>query len=270
MCGRLVPHDLSLQELGCENLGGFQNADTPYTASGDTLTLIVTVPYSDMRRELLLGFFTFVEEYSLLGTDGGPLVVPAGGPRSDSSSPQPAQEPRDPRCPATPPATGTQCDPRPAPLECEYGGDAFGRCTTFAACAMQSDASFAFVVEGGNDAICGPNPAQCPSSFASGTTEMSSGSAPACTNALVCAYAEGVCGCGTDSSASTWACRARDVGGACPSRRPLAGDGCPSEGATCRYDEPCANDLSLGPSLICQNGYWEELGGLTTCPNQRP
>jgi len=279
-CQRLVPHDFSLTALGAYGGGGGPCHDeTPYTATASTLTLIITSPYLDRSRGIVVGSYTFVDEFALVAADGGPLAAyaPTGEnmPASDGGISHLSGQPRDPRCPADVPAAGKPCDPRPAPLECEYGGDAFGRCTTFAACALQPDGSFAFVVD--RDTSCGPNPAACPASFAAAMAGVDGGGAPACVRtSLVCAYPEGVCGCGTDSSTSTWACRARDSvteyprgAGTCPSTRPLAGDGCASEGASCGYGSPCSPDLSLGPSLICENGYWEELGaGPPGCPAQ--
>jgi hypothetical protein len=89
-------------------------------------------------------------------------------------------------------------------------------------------------------------------------------------NGLSCSYAEGVCGCEPLSGGDAvgvpyaWFCTARSsvaaftdgdpLGQQCPAKRPLAGDGCASERENCRYDD---QGVSLGPAMICFNGYWE-------------
>jgi hypothetical protein len=179
---------------------------------------------------------------------------------------------RDPRCPPTVPAEGATCSPVPAPLGCEYGGDAFGRCTTMASCSASSGSGpFAFHLS--TSASCGANAADCPSSFGAvpegGTCS---------TDGLSCRYDEGVCGCSCGGSARTWSCRTwSDVGSsvnvvpppsplpACPTHRPLVGDACPVEGQRCDYATYCRPATSLGPSLMCANGYWEFMPNSGAC-----
>jgi hypothetical protein len=263
-CGRLVPHDLSLTDL--LSTSGSLN-QTPYSATATTLTLIEPTLYRDRGNLLTLGVFTQVDEYVLISSAGN---LPAGAP-GDLSPPNPSGA-RDPRCPAQPPANDQACDPRPAPLECEYGGDALGRCTTKVFCVLQPDGTFRFQIAPGS---CGANAAACPASYAEGVATVTADGGR-CAGPLVCNYVEGVCGCGSLSSASAWACRARadvgtasDPGSTCPVQRPLLGDGCTLDEQECLYDSPC-DSLSLGPDLACVNGYWEELDGVTNCPAQGP
>ncbi len=267
-CGRLVPHDLGIADLVAFTGVGTVLDETPYTATANTLTLLGEAPYRDLASFEYLGSYTIADVYvlesALSGWDAGSPNVAAPNPSGG----------RDPRCPTQTPAAGDPCNPQPAPLECEYGGDALGQCTTVAKCVLQPDATFAFAIA---PAVgCAPNPAGCPASYALAFATAGP-DAGACTGTTACSYPEGVCGCGSTSSASAWTCRARgDVspespdGGACPAQRPLLGDGCAVDEWVCNYASPCAPDLSLGPALACINGYWEELDGVTSCPEKGP
>jgi hypothetical protein len=279
-CGRLVPHALSLVDVAGYDPDAsdmFHN-DVAYSATSTTLTLISLRAYLDLARGVVAGSYTIVDEFELTSADAAPATgsVPDGSPLP--------RQPRDPRCPASAPSMGDACNPAPPPLECEYGGDAWGRCTTFAICGLKPDGSFAFVTS--TDKSCTPNPAACPAAFGS-PSEGGDAAVPvdanippgsSCTNnGLQCAYTEGACQCfpawsGDGGVALSWTCRARsDVrsnpsGQGCPTQRPLAGDGCPLEGQHCAYGSPCGLAPSLGPSLFCVNGYWEYEDGVTSCP----
>jgi hypothetical protein len=281
-CGRLVPHALSLVDVA----GIFPDSSDPYgdevaySATNTTITLISLRPYLDLARLVVAGSYTVVDEFVLADT-GVDASVPAAIPEASSPAPQA----RDPRCPVAAPSPGDACDPNPAPLGCEYGGDAWGRCTTFAICALQPDGSFVFATS--EDHSCTANPGTCPGVFGK-ATEGQDAEVPAdadiplgstCTNnGISCSYSEGVCTCVPAFTADSgvvlsWNCRARtDVSSAdptaavCSAQRPLAGDGCHVEGQMCEYDSPCGPAPSLGPSMICLNGYWEYEDGITNCP----
>jgi len=173
--------------------------------------------------------------------------------------------PNDPRCPGQPPSAGATCDPHPAPLECEYGGDRFGRGTTIARCATESlDRPFTWhlIVN-----AIEPNPPACPQSFAEGMML----SAPPGRGSFKCEYDEGICAtvC-SGSSTFSWRCRARDDVTSevthipephplpnCSPQRPLAGSGCEIQDRVCNYAEYCGYSLlSFGPSMGCLGGYW--------------
>jgi hypothetical protein len=120
-----------------------------------------------------------------------------------------------------------------------------------------------------------PNPDDCPATFAEAKSRADGnpdGEGPACT------YPEGVCGChvvraviidGTPQQCH-WMCRSGEDGDAaldadCPWPRPLAGDPC-AGAMECDYTAGCSGAPSLGPSMICQNGHWAQLGGLCLGP----
>ena len=174
-CRTLVPHDVSLGEVSFiqqPNGAGFElNAApgtlAPYTASGDSVTLISVRPLLDPDPVVFIsGSYTVVDRFVLASRfDAG--AAPAAAP-ADAAPPPFAPGVRDPRCPASPPSEGDRCDPEPVPLQCEYGGDAWSRGTTFAACVLfpGDGGAFKFDVNRGTTGDGGPNPAACPSDFA--------------------------------------------------------------------------------------------------------
>jgi hypothetical protein len=279
-CRRLVARELSVLEAS-----GWMGAGIPdsrdqvsYTAHETRLTLIFLHAYHDPSRHDLgiMGSYTVVSEFRLVSGEG----LDASAPTEDAGASYPIPTGRDPRCPANPPASGDPCSPDPAPLECEYGGDAFHRCTTYAACVMDLSGAFHFSVDPPS-ACTPPNPPACPSSFAEASTlaarlDADGGSIDAGSplDGIVCNYAEGVCGCGIPYRGATcvWSCnsgRSLPDGGTdsrCPMPRPLAGDPC-TPGLECAYDVGCGDTRSLGPSMICTAGYWENRGDMWLgCP----
>ena len=69
------------------------------------------------------------------------------------------------RCPDSPPSSGDPCTPDPAPLGCEYGGDAWRSCTTLALCEMDKlDGTFRFQVTS-QSPVHTSGPPACPASF---------------------------------------------------------------------------------------------------------
>jgi hypothetical protein len=278
-CGRFAAKTLTLPEVsGLQADGGDRWMDeVMYSGNGDTLTLIFLEPYRDYAKNLVGGSYTVVEQFARVGTgsyDAG------AAPAADAGVVSPSQA-RDPRCPKAAPAQGERCDPNPAPLQCEYDGDAFARCTTFGICALQADGTFRFEVSRGTN--CDPNAEACPASFgtASDGSSMLSGDNSCAKSGLTCNYAEGVCGCvaafsGPDAGPShavlSWRCKARaqvpasPADASCPAQRPLAGDGCAADHEACNYDAPCDPELSLGPTMICRNGYWEAQDSRFFCP----
>ena len=240
-CRRLVPRKLDVLEVSGWTGPGIPDSrdQVSYSANGSELTLIFLHAYRDHSRQDL-GI----------------------------------------RCPATPPSTGDPCSPDPAPLECEYGGDSFHNCTTYAACVMDLDGAFHFSVDPPGPCTP-PNPPACPRTFLEArtlavelsTSDGGAADAGAAPYGLKCQYAEGICGCTSPHfSRCTWSCRGGaelDDGGTdsdCPMPRPLAGDPC-SPGQECSYARGCGDQTSLGPSMICQNGYWENRGDVWfSCP----
>ena len=280
-CGRLVPGTLSLRVIsGLDpDAGDMWESEFAYSATSTTLTVISLQPFHDAARGVIAGSYTVVDDFALVGSDAGAPPVP----RVDGAVA--SGQARDPRCPSKAPSPGDACNPMPAPLDCEYGGDTWGRCTTFALCALQPDGSFGFQTS--TDTSCGPNPAPCPAAYGTSTegpgAPSGDGDVPAgstCSdNGIACSYAEGVCSCepafAADASVVlSWNCRARtDVTASpsaltCPAKRPLAGDGCSSEGEKCGYDSPCGPQPSLGPGMICTNGYWAYEDYDYSCPNE--
>jgi hypothetical protein len=275
-CGRLVSPGPSLVDVsGLAPDGGDPWRDHyAYSATDQTLTVISLEPYSELGTVLVSGSYTVVDEFALVsaGTDAS---IGGTGQSGDGGAP-PVSAARDPRCPSGAPSMGDPCNPMPAPLQCEYGGGAWGRCTTVALCALEPDGTFGFQITQGPGCPAA-NVAACPSAF--GTDPMDAGApaldAGACTAGapLSCSYDEGVCGCVNSPGGPMWGCRARSsvtptpaAGPVCPAKRPLAGDGCSSEGENCDYDSPCDSAISLGLNLYCENGYWEGLYSATTCP----
>ena len=291
-CHRLVPQSLTPLEAG-----HFSDAKTgqplypelqdavSYTAGHESLRLTELFPY--MGRDGILGSYASVEDYELVTGDGADADVAS----VTDAGPPVAPTERDPRCPATPPATGDPCSPDPAPLECEYGGDASRNCTTLAVCVLDiGSGNYAFQLDPPG-ACTPPNPAECPESFAGAqaleSTTLSPAPAPSDAGAYIdtwsygvsCNYIEGACGCepmqtGLCSSpvTCTWHCRAGAAivddatSTPCPWPRPLAGDPC-QPGLHCDYLRRCGDRTSLGPSMSCQNGYWSQDDGIGSCPN---
>ena len=261
-CRRLAPRPLGAASAsGVMGPGITARQDqVAYTARGDHLTLVETYLYWDRKRISIIGSYTYVSDFVLVSNDAPGESTPA-----DGGATAPTTEERDPRCPAAPPSDGDPCSPEPSPIECEYGGDAFGQCATFAECALSNtDRTFRFQVDAPGPCTP-PNPKGCPATFAA-TASMPApnpdGSGP------TCHYAEGVCDCVASGGfmipgkpSCHWMCR--DAAGGdgsldpgCPWPRPLAGDRCPV-GLRCNYDGgDCATMPSLGPGMLCQNGYW--------------
>jgi hypothetical protein len=268
-CFRLDPHPLSLLSVsglmgpGIPDLQGH----VAYTARGQHLMLFDVYPYWDRSKGNILGSYTYVSDFILAGSgatavatptmDAGTTATPPGG--------------RDPRCPANPPSDGDPCSPDLSPIECEYGGDAFGQCTTFAECALSyTDGAFRFRVAAPT-ACAPPNPQDCPASFALATSRAPQNPSPGST----CYYPEGVCGCvvpragvmlATMTPPCTWICRNGASGDSwlepgCPWPRPLAGDPCATD-LRCDYDGECSGEPSLGPGMICQQGHWLRINGM--------
>jgi hypothetical protein len=168
---------------------------------------------------------------------------------------------RAPGCPNTLPLQGSPCLPPGA--ACDYPGDAgHGLCTTYATCGTAENATTStwFLSQ---DAVCGkPNAPVCPATFAT----LAPGAPCPGDPSLFCVYTEGACGCvpcQADARSNMWACRnwGPDQAG-CPQDPPLIGDACTS-GQGCSYGSPCV--FSVGPSVTCQNGYWEGAGGGGSC-----
>jgi hypothetical protein len=280
-CRHLVPRELGVLEVSGWTGPGLKDSrdQVSYTARGNRLILIALNAYRDPSRHDLgvLGSFTYVSEFALVSGDGLDAAVVS----EDAGASWPVGTGRDPRCPATPPASGDPCSPDPAPLECEYGGDAFHRCTTYAACVMDLSGAFHFSVDPASPCTLRSSPA-CPSSFGEASVLADQLGADgglvdpgSPLNGLLCNYPEGVCACGPFTSSPgpcSWICRGAPspAGGGpttrCPMPRPLAGDPC-TPGVECDYARGCGDPLSLGFSMICQSGYWENRGDMWAgCP----
>jgi hypothetical protein len=163
---------------------------------------------------------------------------------------------RNPECPSAVPAAGGPCKPI---LACDYGGDAHHLCTTRVDCVSSDGTNFKWVVSPPAK-NCGTNEASCPASF----TALAAGSpCPGVTS--FCTYQEGRCGClpcgGDAGQSSMWACRKWGPSGdGCPPDSPLSGDACGMPNQMCSYGGFCG--ISVGPSVVCENGYWRQ-GGIT-------
>ena len=268
-CGRLVPFAIPLVAVaGLADDGDTSGDWMPYSASPGTLTLIQLTPYEDYGRGLVEGSYTVIEEFR--SVDGGPPSLAATTPScapAPAPAPPPARAARDPRCPAAIPMASEACNPDSGPLECEFGGDALGRCTTLAVCALQPDGTFHFVVASSSSDMCGSNAAECPSSFAVASALVGADAGPcADPSPPLCDYAEGMCGCGNVSSAAGWACETRQATPDCPAFRPLSGNACPTEGVQCFYGNPCQRSAYEGTPLVWTGGYWEEFDAQYSCP----
>lgn len=205
------------------------------------------------------------------GDVDAPTNGDADADATSASDTAPPLLPRNPRCPEVTPRDGDPCDGL-SPFGCEYGGDQFGRCTTYAACAPDSGGTRRFRVQ--TPSACRPqNPPQCPpTSSPFHQTGSPVGGKTVCdllgvdagsdVPLVSCFYATEMCawvysslnGCGFDcvsySDFAQWT-------PPCPWPRPLIGDACGVSAHECVYHEvPCAY-ASAGPPMICQNGYWE-------------
>jgi hypothetical protein len=247
-----------------------------YTSVGEMLYIIAPDLYRDLSRGLALGTFEVVDAFQRVPVTARGPITPCVSAGADTARKLVAGM-RDKGCPPSAPVAGTPCNPQPPPLECEYGGDGRGRCTTFAACALQQDGKYRFQI--GPSPACPSNPTECPATFPDGVarsgTSLASAPDAGCPGpSITCSYAEGICGCVPDASGCQWTCIARtdatssagDAGAPCPAVHPLAGDPCTREGEQCDYDSPCVPELSLGPSMVCQHGNWEQTGGIFNCP----
>ncbi|HVW26781.1 MAG TPA: hypothetical protein VHC69_15540 [Polyangiaceae bacterium] len=259
-CRRLDPHPLSLLSLsGLMEPGITDLRDhVAYTARGDHLILSEVYAYSDGTPFDILGAYTYVSDFVRVGS------AAATTPSSATDGGTTATAGRDPRCPATPPSNGDACSPEPSPIECEYGGDSFGNCTTLAECELSlTDRTFRFQLAPKSDCTP-PNPKECPATFAAASAmaaQNPNGSGP------TCYYAEGVCGCVvprggpilSGAQSCNWTCRDGKndalLAPGCPWPRPLAGDPC-TTGMECDYGGDCGGEPSLGPNMICQQGHW--------------
>lgn len=259
---------LTAQPICLINLSGFITTDglppiadlrdsTSYSAHGDRLTLIRVLPYIDQATLNILGSATFVDEFVLTAN------AASATSSIDAGTEPPTPHTRDPRCPTAAPADKDSCSADAAPLECEYDGDAWRRCTTLASCALGLDGVYRFAVDA--DTACTPaNPSACPSTFADATAAAAMQRGDLAD--ITCNYDEGACGCAPGTGENfvrrcAWTCRAETsvinprTQTACPWPRPLAGDPC-SAGDECDYDQPCAATTSLGPALVCRSGHW--------------
>lgn len=169
---------------------------------------------------------------------------------------------QNPQCPQEVPSSGSACVPMLGPLECEYGGDRFGRGTIIAECVSDGQGPFLWSLL---DNALLTNPPTCPSTY----QDAQSGSCPS-TGPIACEYDEGRCACVCETATVSWKCRSRndvasDVAVSpaptvipnCAPERPLVGTSCPVAEQTCAYAEYCGFSLlSLGPSMRCMSGYW--------------
>ena len=272
-CSRLVPSALSLLDVA----RGCVPNSVSYTMRGRALVLIVLSPdYQYLSPcnggKAVLGSYIRVDEFVPIGEA---QASPPASASVDAGSPAVTWG-RDPRCPDSPPSSGDPCTPDPAPLECEYGGNASRSCTTLALCEMdQLDGSFHFQVT--TQSPCTPpNPPDCPANFAAASalasTIVDAGTGGALDAAgaglkpdLYCSYAEGECACvglrGPGYSC-VWTClggAASEDGGTspCPWPRPLAGDPC-TPGLLCNYVVQCAPDYVGQSHMVCPSGHWDQ------------
>jgi hypothetical protein len=282
-CRRLVTQTPPLREVTgwmVENGPAIPDArsQVAYSAIGTSLVLIDLRPYEDFGSGAVLGSYTTVREYDLISSDAS--TAPDSRTMTDDTAPPDATSGRDVRCPEQPAKEGVRCTPDPAPLECEYGGDAWTRCTTLVRCTLDVDGSFHFR-KADPSSCTPPNPADCPATFAEAQAfEVSIDGGVRSQSGLGtmllpldhgCNYDEGVCGCQIqgsrpDQEHCNWHCRnggnvSAVPGSECPWPRPRAGDAC-HDGLQCNYAATCHGNADIGPSMICQNGYWATFGGI--------
>ena len=176
------------------------------------------------------------------------------------------------RCPAAVPADGEPCmGPPGTTLACEYGGNTYTRCTTFAICAAdEANPAFRWIV-GRPDPGCGIQPQRCAATFDAVKVDS-----PCTQLDITCDYPEGACGCvscaSDGGSPGAWQCRRwSEAGAGCPARRPRAGTPCPVDDVICSWNQ-CCSGLSLGEDQQCQLGSWEPFAnggcqcGMRLCP----
>ena len=230
-CRSLVPRALPLGEIAYSGaapntalLDRAPGRTSSYTASGDAVTLVSLLPATDMTMRVV-GSFTVVDRFVLASTFKPVMAPDSGAPLYDASPGPYAVGEHDPRCPATPPAEGDPCDPEPVPLQCEYGGDAWARCTTTASCllfALDGGGAFQFHVSTATN--CPPNPPECPPDLASALALVDAGRSSTDASALdgpACVYTAGICGFPGASlgGGCGWMCRQQaDVGAGSPRR----------------------------------------------------
>jgi len=152
-------------------------------------------------------------------------------------------------CPTSVPVDGTACSGTDA---CEYGGDAYGLCSTFATCTVGIWKVYAA------EAGCGTNAADCPAFGA--VTEGAI--CPLADHTSLCVYANGVCSCpaqcfGANSVLEwAWACRPwLPAQTGCPGIRPRLGTACSQEGQWCSWSG-CCGAVPLGPDEKCSDAGW--------------
>lgn len=200
------------------------------------------------------------------GHDAAPPTDGGGGPDSGGGD---TGVPWSPTCPASLPAIGSACDVEN--VECEYG-DAWWNvaCDPVVQCQNGQWTTYQATFEPCSPQP-GPNPAACPPSYAA----VDQGASCSDTT-LSCVYAQAVCSCeqslggpvqfedgGVDAY---WGC---DPQPGCPMPRPRVGSACPTEGASCEYEE-CAY------VQVCQGGVWQGeaegcavAGGTGSSPGQQ-
>jgi hypothetical protein len=171
-------------------------------------------------------------------------------------------------CPARPGIAGTPCDPLGgAAAKCEYGGDAYGQCTTLVYCAADTAGGPFTLRVNVPQPGCGTNPAACPSTF---DGLVDGAACPLQSVGDSCTYAAGRCGCGpciADGGwQSRWKClRWSEAGENCPAVRPRIGSACSQEGQVCDWGK-CCSGVSLGASEQCQRGVWSAyVSGTCAC-----
>jgi hypothetical protein len=183
---------------------------------------------------------------------GGVAEVHSGSSSNDGGT---ADTARNPNCPKSVPADGSQCSNF---VECEYRTAGVPEyCTTLASCELRNDGSPPHWTVAPPAKECVVRAAECPSLFP-GTDGAPCG----VSSSIGCYYSEGGCHCVQQGcpplGPSVWSCVPWAVG--CPSPQPLLGEACPTEGLEC--GGYCG--ASLGGSRACVNGYWD-LGTEAPC-----
>jgi hypothetical protein len=187
------------------------------------------------------------------GTDGG-AVADGSTTLPDGATQDAAVGPG--ACPAALPAIGGACT---GTLECEYGSAPDVSCDTVVECSAGSWAAKSS--PSGASCQAAPNPAACPSSYATLVTQTS------CTpEGTACDYPEANCTCATQcqmvgSMTLFWCCpdAPSSVPG-CPTIRPRIGSACATPEATCDYGG-CSGNVTLQCS---SDGTWQPI--MTACP----
>jgi hypothetical protein len=159
------------------------------------------------------------------------------------------------------------------PVECEYGGDRYGRNTVLALCVAPAGGqktSWQLL-----DRILPANPPDCPPTWTQAQCRQgASGDKP-----LACDYDEGRCAYVCTEDRFIWECRSRGdipsqvarqpqppVLPSCTLARPLVGSECAAEDQICYYAQYCYRAaLSFGPNMKCQNGLWRIQPATVAC-----